>query len=406
VRVKENRGWLLIAGIPLGDRPLDQYLGLKATRDNWREARRTCKALAVGQRSGALEQAFVKRFPESRFAEQARAKQTEGLALAIFARAWLDERKATLTKSTHYDYDCLIRAHLDESPLGAMLLAEIDDGHISRFISDLAASTKRVTKAQQKAGRDSGDPISARRVNMVIARLRTIFATAYRRKLVANDPMRHVANLREPKPEVDPFDLDEARRLIDAAQGWERAFITTLLFTGMRPGEALALSWGAMDWDRGLILIRRTVSRRYGFGLPKTKGSEREVEMIAPVRDALREQRARSQLRGDLVFPSEQGTAIDLANFRARNWPRILTRAKLRPRNLYQCRHTFARLAIEHGDTPQHVAAQLGHTSVEMVFRVYARWTVKPASALEKLERAITRVSPKNGGEMAGSDGN
>lgn len=160
-----------------------------------------------------------------------------------------------------------------------------------------------------------------------------------------------------------------------------------------------------IDWDHGLILVRQTVSRRYGFGLPKTRGSERDVEMITRVRNALRDQRARSQLKGDLAFPSEAGTATDFANFRARNWPRILLRAKVRPRTLYQCRHTFARLAIEHGDTPQHVAAQLGHTSVEMVFRVYSKWMTRPASRLEALEKAITHSSPKSGGETAGSHG-
>ena len=54
--------------------------------------------------------------------------------------------------------------------------------------------------------------------------------------------MPHVANLREPKPDVDPFDLDEGLRIIEAAEGWERAFLSVLLFTGMRPNEALALS--------------------------------------------------------------------------------------------------------------------------------------------------------------------
>ena len=80
------------------------------------------------------------------------------------------------------------------------------------------------------------------------------------------------------------------------------------------------------------------------------------------VRAALQNQRARSELRGELVFPSVAGTPVDLNNFRARNWPRILRRAKVKPRPLYQCRHTYARLLLEQGDTPQHVAAQLGHT--------------------------------------------
>lgn len=221
--------------------------------------------------------------------------------------------------------------------------------------------------------------------------------------------MQHVENRRERKPEVDPFDLDEAQRIIESARGWERVFVTVLLYTGLRPGEALALKWDAIDWTHRWLRVRQTLSRRCGLQLPKTRGSERDVEMIAPVFDELREQRARSELRGELVFPCETGSTIDLANFRARNWPRILKRAGVRPRILYQCRHTFARLLIEQGDNPQHVAAMLGHTSVEMVFRVYSRWMERPPSvALSALERAVSVVHPSSifSGESAVSYGN
>jgi integrase len=190
---------------------------------------------------------------------------------------------------------------------------------------------------------------------------------------------------------------------VKSNRGW--LSLAHIPFRDEHLSESLHLKDTRDNQDHGLILVRQTVSRRYGFGPPKTRGSERDVEMIAPVRIALRDQRARSQVKGDLVFPSEAGTAIDLANVRARNWPRILVRAKVRPRTVYQCRHTFARLAVEHGDTPQHIAAQLGHTSVEMVFRVYSKWMTRPASRLEALEKPITHPSPKFGGETAGSHG-
>jgi integrase len=91
-------------------------------------------------------------------------------------------------------------------------------------------------------------------------------------------------------------------------------------------------------------------------------------EMAEPLRATLQEQRARSELASELVFPGKAGTPIELANFRHRNWPRILKRAGLEATPLYQCRHTFARLALEAGEAPQWVAAQLGHSSVQMVF--------------------------------------
>ena len=170
----------------------------------------------------------------------------------------------------------------------------------------------------------------------------------------------------------------------------------------------LALRWDKVDWAHNLIRVRDNVHAHGRIGLPKTEGSERDVEMIGRVRQLLQEQRSRSQLKGDLVFPSENGTPLDLDNFRARNWARIQRRAGMRPRPIYQCRHTFARLAIEHGDTPQHIAAQLGHSTVRMIFEVYGRWLNRPASpAMQALDRAVsvTHPSPIFGGESAGSEG-
>jgi integrase len=99
----------------------------------------------------------------------------------------------------------------------------------------------------------SGQPVGPRRINMIIARLRTIFATAKRRKLVPEDPMLFVQNLREPKAEVDPFELEEAERLINSATGQDRAIITVLIFCGLRPNEALALRWQDVDFGRRIL---------------------------------------------------------------------------------------------------------------------------------------------------------
>jgi integrase len=297
-------------------------------------------------------------------------KSVETTTLGEFALRWLDERTAHLTQQVEYNYRMLLRSHLLPHRLARLPLDQIDDG-------DIAALVKELRTNAQTGGR----PLSAGRVNELLKRLGSIFRVAQRRKLIAVNPMDYVDKLREAKPEIDPMGVDEAVRVIEAAQGWERAFLAVLLFTGMRPGEALALTWNNVDFDHGLIRVRRTLHRRFGFGLPKTPGSERDIDMGEAVRAELMHQRARSQMRGELVFPSEVGTPMDLQNFRLRNWPRILRRAKVRPRVLYQCRHTFVRLALEHGDSPQHIAAMLGHVSTEMIFKRYGRWMERPQSA-------------------------
>ena len=306
---------------------------------------------------------------------------SELLTLGEFAERWIEERAPHLTPQVAYNYRVLINAHLLAHRIALQPLTEINDGDVARLVNELRKPAAAATKS-----------LSPNRVNDLLKRLRSIFRTARRRKLIGDDPMEYVERLREPKPEVDPFGLDEALRIIDAAEGWERSFLTMLLFTGMRPGEALALAWDDVDFEHGVIRVRRTVNSRFGIGLPKTPGSERDIEMSATVRAALSEQRARSQLKGELVFPSLSGTPIELQNFRLRNWSRILRRAKLRPRVLYQCRHSFVRLALEHGDHPQHIAAMLGHVSTEMVFKRYGRWMQRPESVAHgRLDAAIRK---------------
>jgi len=374
--LESNRGRLLIGFRFRGER-CREYFDLDDNRDNRRIAARTLKEIEGELVSGKFD--YAARFPESSrlahfglvpqpvppTAEENQESQTS--TLGEFAESWLEERRTVLTLATAYDYDRLIKALLLPAPITRNPISQIDDGDVNRFLGEL-----------MKRKGLNGQLIGPRRINMIIARLRTIFSVAKRRKLVAEDPMVFVKNLREPKGEVDPFTLEEAKRVIDTATGQDRAIITVLIFCGLRPNEAFALRWEDVDFDREQLRIRRSIHRFAGIGLPKTASSEREVDMLALVVDELQEQRARTQLRGDLVFLNETGGLIDLTNFRDRNWKRILVKASLRHRTVYQCRHTYAALQLSRGENPQYVAHQMGHTNLEMIIRHYARWSRRP----------------------------
>jgi integrase len=61
----------------------------------------------------------------------------------------------------------------------------------------------------------------------------------------------------------------------------------------------------------------------------------------------------------------------------------------LRQRVPYQTRHTAATLWLAAGENPEWIARQMGHTTTEMLFRVYSRFvpnlTRRDGSAFEKL---------------------
>ena len=66
---------------------------------------------------------------------------------------------------------------------------------------------------------------------------------------------------------------------------------------------------------------------------------------------------------------------------------------------LYQCRHTYATLLLSEGLNPLYVAHQMGHSTVAMIVRHYARWTRKPdRSEAERVERSLAaagNIPPK-----------
>jgi hypothetical protein len=94
---------------------------------------------------------------------------------------------------------------------------------------------------------------------------------------------------------------------LGAAEGWERALVTLYFFTGIRRGEALALTSDKVYLDRDRALINRSLSIRYGITTPKTKSSRRMIQYGPRVRTELLKQRERVQLRSKFVFPNRSG---------------------------------------------------------------------------------------------------
>jgi integrase len=66
-------------------------------------------------------------------------------------------------------------------------------------------------------------------------------------------------------------------------------------------------------------------------------------------------------------------------------------------------RHTAATLWVAAGESPEWIARQLGHTSTQMLFKVYSRFvpnlTRQDGSAMERLLRSSFNVAPDVRGE-------
>jgi len=190
------------------------------------------------------------------------------------------------------------------------------------------------------------------------------------------------------KVDVDPFSLQDVQSILATVRADYRNYFTVRFFTGMRTGEVHGLKWRYVDFEHRLIRVRETVvlgEDEY----TKTDGSQRDIQMSQPVVEALAKQYEVTGQLSDYVFCNLMGAPLDNKNFTDRIWYPLLRHLGMTERRPYQMRHTAATLWLASGEAPEWIARQLGHTSTEMLFRVYSRYvpnlTRQDGSAMERL---------------------
>lgn len=257
-----------------------------------------------------------------------------------------------------------IRATLDRiiTPyFGPKRLAEITRADLLGFRAEIA----------KRKGR-AGQEISAKRINKLMAQVKCILTEGCDRHGL-NSPGRGIKPLKQKRTDVRPFTLDEVERLISTVREDYRPYITVRILTGIRTGEANGLQWIDIDFEANTLKVERTLTR-HGDGDTKNEGSKRVIEMVPQVRAALEEQKARAMPNCPWIFHTVHGNPIDVVNFTNRVWYPLLRHMGLTKRPPYQMRHTAATLMLAAGENPEWVASVLGHSTTEMLFRVYSRF--------------------------------
>ena len=170
----------------------------------------------------------------------------------------------------------------------------------------------------------------------------------------------------------DAFTEAELQALLGAGRPHERALVGLLCFTGLRPAEAFALDWSAVDLEGGQLAVTRSWDHRGAkFVEPKTKAGARVVPLSGWLVGELQAHRERSCGTG-LVFPSRTGRPMNPSNVRRDIWLPLKKRAGVRDLDLYSLRHTFASLGRTAGESAFNVARMMGHSRSALVDQVYA----------------------------------
>jgi len=292
-----------------------------------------------------------------------------------FTDTWVSENEIGWRRSHHRTQMDIINGHL-KSVFGNKEVSQITKAEILAFRSSLS----------KVPGRKNAT-LSNKRINAIMAPLRQILNEAADR-YEFNTPYRNIKPLKVPKSDVEPFTLDEVNRILVTIRPDFQNYYTVRFFTGMRTGEIDGLKWQYIDFDMRLILVRETIVAGH-TDYTKTDGSQREIQMPQLVYDALKAQQKITGQHSDYVFCTKEGKPLDHGNITKRVWYPLLRHLDLKKRRPYQSRHTTATLWLASGESPEWIARQMGHSSSEMLFRVYSRFvpnlTRNDGSAFERL---------------------
>lgn len=334
-----------------------ERLPIEPTPANLKRAEKHKAAIDLAIYNGTFDYAAT--FPKSKRAASA-GYQTGQIPLADYLAKWLARKEAHLKASTLDGYRKII---------SGVLVPKL--GHVP-----LVTLTRKMVRAELVTM-----TVTNKRLANVQSCLRSALGDAVDDELIDANPLAGWTYSVKGKPraddEIDPFSKEEQAEILAAASGQYRNLLQFALWTGLRTSELVALEWGDIDWLRGEARISRGLTKAAKEAeLPKTAAGLRDVRLLPMALEALQAQKVHTYMAGGAVFHDPRyGKPFDGDQaIRKSFWIPTIRRAKVRYRNPYQTRHTYASMMLSAGEHPMWVAKQMGHSSWVMIARVYGRY--------------------------------
>ena len=316
-------------------------------RVRWREGgQNRAKVLGRKRDAEAFDGEIRRRKRAGELVESANAQMT----LAEFAREWWRVYgEPNLARSTLESYAIMWDRHVLPR-IGGLRLRELTPQVLERFRGELAAA---------------GVGLAAQRRSLVI--LQGILQRAVEWGYISTNPAKVVrkpaGRRRHAVRPMAPAVVEQLRSHLLAGGDLRSAtLVSVLAYAGVRPGEALALTFG--DVRERTILVERSVS--LGEVKETKTGRLRSVRLLPPLADDLTEWRAArgGPVDDALVFPAASGglwSRHDWKNWVRRRFRPAAATAGVQGARPYDLRHSFCSLLLYEGRTIVEVARQAGH---------------------------------------------
>lgn len=310
---------------------------------------------------------------------------------------WLDEWLASYTMNikpaTKSAYEEHIRVHIKPS-LGNIPLKQLSTRDIQQLYTGLLKEREL-------------SPKTVRNIHGVLHR------TLEQAKLLGYirvNPADAAVTPRVEKKQVETLDAEDIGKFLAAIRGTKYEYpLFVAVFTGLRQGELLGLTWDCVDFEHGLLLINKQHNRVKGdteFRFASLKNDKARVLTVADeVIDVLKLQKQRQESWGaalgngwenpdNLVFTTEFGRYIN-NKILYQNFKRIAKKLGKPDLRFHDLRHTYAVNSLRAGDDIKTVQENLGHATASFTLSTYAHAT--PGMKRESAKRMTAFIRSVQG---------
>ncbi|NFA42717.1 site-specific integrase [Clostridium botulinum] len=310
-------------------------------------------------------------------------KDTKEYFDTFFTEWFFNVKFLKIKPSTQTLYESIYRTYIKECELSDVKIKDICASDLQRYYKNLFK--KGIT------------PHTIKSIHKLIA---PCIRYAYNNDIILKDfigaielPKENEKSKLEKESRVQPFTVEEQKKFIEGIKDNKyRILFLTALYSGLRQGELLALTWNDINFDECYIDVNKTMSEvadvsEEGRGkikqviqTPKTKNSIRKVDVpvsLVKLLNGYKTKQAESALKNNaryqdnnLVFCNKYGKFLNPRRLR-KTFKDILIDKDIKDRKFHDLRHTYATRLFELGENPKTVQKLLGHGKITVTMDTY-----------------------------------
>ena len=363
--------------------------GVRLTKSGRYEKRFTVDGVRYSVYGKTTKECVAKELEKRKALEEGRYTKNAAITFDAYFKEWSESKAKQIAPATMANYLRAYRNHIKKA-LGACKVQKIE---------------RRQVVAMRDTVAETVGASAAYTAHLVVF---MVFKSALLDEIIKTNPAEHIPQIKRKGTKITErthkaLTADEVKVFLEAMKdSWYYNAFRFMLATGVRCGECGALKWSDIDYTRGVIHIRRTITSNGKGKLiigdrAKTEKSARDIPLNEEIKAILEAQREQNKVSAGGVIPFDRPifsttlgglmstpTLDSLIKYRLRK--AIEAGKEIHMISVHALRDTFASLCARRG-VPMNVLKELlGHTSYAMTADRYAQvYEDEKAESMERL---------------------